>query len=101
MLSSHCGVTHQDNNQLGDGLDVGPELFAMGIWVDGTGRRAGDHATQAMLGVYLQKVQHPEQVLRVPPPWLELVANNELPKDLDNPHACSKELTEEPCLRQL
>jgi hypothetical protein len=40
-------------------------------------------------------------MLRAPPPWLELVANDELPKDLDNPHACSKEFREEPCLRQL
>ncbi len=40
-------------------------------------------------------------MLQAPPPWSELVANNELPKDLDDPHACSEELAEEPCLLQL
>ncbi len=40
-------------------------------------------------------------MLRAPPPWSELIANNELPKDLNDPHAHSKELAEEPCLLQL
>ncbi len=35
------------------------------------------------------------------PPWPELIANNELPKDLNDPHARSEELAEEPCLLQL
>jgi hypothetical protein len=73
----------------------------MGLRVYSAVRHANDQATRALLGVYLEEVLHPEQVLQAPPPWLELVANNKLPKDLDNPHACSKELAEEPCLRQL
>jgi hypothetical protein len=36
-----------------------------------------------------------------PPPWSELVANNKLPKDFDDPQACSEELTEELRLLQL
>ncbi len=40
-------------------------------------------------------------MLRVPPPWPEFVPNNKLPKDLDNPDACSKALAEGPCLLYL
>ncbi len=40
-------------------------------------------------------------MLRAPPPRPELVLNNVLPKDLDDPHACSEELTKEPCLLSL
>jgi hypothetical protein len=40
-------------------------------------------------------------VLWATPPWLELVADDELPKDFDDPHARSKELAEERCLLQL
>jgi hypothetical protein len=29
-----------------------------------------------------------------------IALDNELPKKLNNPHACSKELAEEPCLRR-
>jgi hypothetical protein len=54
--SSHCGVTHHDINQLGYGLDEGPYPFAVGLQVNGTGRRANNQATQALLGVYLHKV---------------------------------------------
>ncbi len=48
--------THHHVHKLGDGLDVGPDLFAMGLWVDGAGRRTNDRATWALLGVYFQKV---------------------------------------------
>jgi hypothetical protein len=48
--------THHHVNQLGHGLDVGSDPFAMGLWVDGTGRRANNQTTQALLGVYFQKV---------------------------------------------
>jgi hypothetical protein len=40
-------------------------------------------------------------MLRALSPWPELVANNKLPKDLDDPNARSEELSEEPCLLQL
>jgi hypothetical protein len=93
--------THHPVHKLSNGLDVGPNPFAMGLWVNGASRRANDQATQTLLGVYFQKVQHPEQMLQGPPLWLELVANDELPKDLNDPHACLEELAEEPCLRRL
>jgi hypothetical protein len=44
--------THHHVHKLNDGLDEGPDPFAMGLWVDGAGRRANDRATRALLGVY-------------------------------------------------
>jgi hypothetical protein len=44
--------THHHLDQLSNGLDVGPDPFAMGLQVNGTGRQADDQATRALLGVY-------------------------------------------------
>jgi hypothetical protein len=63
----------------------------VGLWVDGTGRRTDDQATQALLGVYLHEIERPEQMLQAPPPRPEFVPNNELPKDLNDPHARSED----------
>jgi hypothetical protein len=58
-----------------------------------------DHTPWALLVVYLKEVEHPEQMLRVPTPWLELVMDDELPDKPDDTFACSKELAKEPGLR--
>ena len=90
--------THHHIHKLSDCLDVRPDPFAVGLWVNGTGRCTNDRATRALLGVHLHEIKRPEQMPRAPPPWSELVLNNELPKDLNDPHARSEELAEEPCL---
>ncbi len=46
--------THPHVHKLSDGLNEGPDPFAIGLWVDGAGIRTNDQATQALLGVYFQ-----------------------------------------------
>ncbi len=70
----------------------------MGLSVDGAIGCADGRAPRALLGVYLQEVERPEQVLWASTPWSELITNDELPDDLDHSLACSKELTKEPSL---
>ncbi len=74
--------THHQVHKLGNCLDVCPDPFAVGLWVNGAGRCADN--------VHLHEIKRPEQMPRAPPPWSELVLNNELPKDLNDPHGCSK-----------
>jgi hypothetical protein len=71
----------------------------MGICVNGTVGCADECTPWALLGVDLKEVECPEQMLWAPTPWLELVTDNELPNELDNSVACSKELAKEPGLR--
>ncbi len=90
--------THHDVHELGNGVDECPDPFSMGLSVDGAIGRANGHAPRALLGVYLQEVERPEQVLGASTPWSELITNDELPDDLDHSLACSKELVKEPSL---
>jgi hypothetical protein len=87
-------------DELGNGLDELPDLFLVGPWVDGTSLGSANvEASQALLGVYLQKMKVPQQMLGPAVVEEESVLNDEPPKKLNNPHTCSEELAEEPCLR--
>ncbi len=44
--------THHHVYKLGNCLNVYPDPFALGLRVDGTGRRANDQATRALLGTH-------------------------------------------------
>jgi hypothetical protein len=48
--------THHHVHKLSDGLNEGPDPFAIGLWVDGAGICTNNQATQALLRVYFQKV---------------------------------------------
>jgi|LakMenEpi03Aug12_release.lakeMendotaPanAssembly.Ray.scaffolds.fasta_scaffold433337_1 hypothetical protein len=71
----------------------------MGLCVDGAVGCADDRAPRALLGVYLEKVERPEQMLWASTPGSELVTDDELPDELDDSFACSEELAKEPGLR--
>jgi hypothetical protein len=99
--SSHCDFTHHHIHKLGDGLHEHPYPIcggSLGQWRRQMRQRLSnpDPAWDTPSEKITSRASAPGN-----PPWLELVANNKLPKDLDNPCACSKELTEEPCLHWL
>jgi hypothetical protein len=81
-----------------DGLDVGLDPFAMGFLTNGAGRRTSDRAPWALLGVHLQEIKCPKQMLQPALLGAQVILDNEIPEDLHNPHACSKELIELPRL---
>jgi hypothetical protein len=89
---------HHHLHKLGDGLDEGPDPFSVGLRVDGAAGRAGDHTPRTLLGLYLHNMKGQKEMLWAATLWVETVPNNELPEDLDDPHAHSEELAEEPCL---
>ncbi len=73
----------------------------MGLWVDGTPiGHPNSGAYRALLGVYLQKMKAPQQMLWAAVVGEVLALDNELPDKLKDHHTRSEELAEEPCLRQ-
>ncbi len=73
----------------------------MGLWVDGIPIvPPNGGASRALLGVDLQKMKAPQQMLWVAVVREVLALDDELPDMLNDNHARSKELAEELCLRQ-
>jgi hypothetical protein len=72
----------------------------VGLQVDGAGRRANKLAPRALLGVHLHEKKRPEQMLWAALLWAQVVPDKEIPEDLHNPHAHSKDLAEVMCLHQ-
>ena len=68
----------------------------MGLRVDGAVGRADDRAPRALLGVRLQEVERPKQMLWAPTLGEKRISGKERPEILDNADACPKELAEEP-----
>ena len=90
--------THHDVHELSDGVNERPDLFSMGLRIDGTVGSADDLTPRALLVIDLEKVERPEQMLWVSTPWSELVSDDELPDELDDSFAGSEELAKEPGL---
>ena len=68
----------------------------MGFGVDGAVGRADGRTPRALLWVHLEEVEGPKQVLRAPPLWTKLVANDELTDHFDDADGRPEELMEEP-----
>jgi hypothetical protein len=98
--SSHCDFTHHNVDQVGDGVDKRPDSLAVGLRVDGAGRRANGRTPRALLGVHLHKMKGPKQVLRAATLWEEGVPLEQLPCFFDDEHARPEKLTEVPRLRR-
>ncbi len=93
--------THPKVDEPLDGLDDGPCPLSVGHWVDGTSIvPANGDTSRALLGVDLQKIKAPRQLLGATVVGEVLTLEDELPNKLNDPHAHSEELAEEPCLRR-
>ncbi len=46
--SPHCDFTHHHVEQVGNGVDKHPDPLAVGLWVDGAGRRADGRTPRAL-----------------------------------------------------
>ena len=77
--SPHCDFTHHNVNQVVVGIDKRPDPLAVGLRVDGAGRRADGRTPRALLGVHLHKMKCPKQVLRAATLWEEGVPLKQLP----------------------
>jgi len=96
--------THHNVDQVvGDGVDECPDPLAVGLRVDGAGRRADGRTPWALLGVHLHKMKGPKQVLRVATLWEEGVLLEQLPCFFDDEQAHPEKLTEVPrlCCRRI
>ncbi len=71
--------TYHCVDQIGDGVNEHPRPFAVGLWVDGTGRRFDGRIPGALLGVHLHEVKGPKQMLRAAALWEEGVPLEQLP----------------------
>ena len=99
--SSRCKFkTYQCVDQIGKGVNERPDPLAVGLWVNGTGRRADGQTPGALLGVHLHEVKGPKQMLWVATLWEEGVPLEQLPCFFDNEHAHPKKLMEVPRLRR-
>jgi hypothetical protein len=58
-------------NELGDCINERPDPFSMGLCINGTIGCTNNRTPWALLGVDLKEVEHPEQMLWAPTPWLE------------------------------
>jgi hypothetical protein len=80
-------------------MALSPDPLAVGLRVDGAGRRADGQTSRALLGVHLHKMKGPKQVLWVATLWEEGVPFELLPYCFDNEHTRPKQLPEVPRLR--
>ena len=85
--SSHCNFTYHDVDQVGDSVDERPDPLAVGLRVDGAGRRADGQTPRALLRVHLHKIKGPKQVHRTATLWEEGVPLEQLPCFFDDKHA--------------
>ncbi len=92
-------ITHHNVDKFRDDDDERPDPLAVGLRVDGAGRRADGRTPRAMLGVYLHKMKCPKQMLRVATLWEEGVPLKQLPCFFDDEHARPEKLMEVPLLR--
>ena len=85
----HTVITHRNVDQVGDGVDKRPDPLAVGLRIDGAGRRADGRTPRALLGlgVNLHKMKGPKQVLWVANLWEEGVPVKQLPYSFDDEHA--------------
>ena len=75
----HTVITYHNVDQVGDGVDKRPDPLAVGLRVDGAGRRADGRTPRALLGVHLHKMKGPKQVLWAATLWEEGVPLEQLP----------------------
>jgi hypothetical protein len=92
--SSHCNFTYHDVDQVGDSVDERPDPLAVGLRVDGAGRRADGQTPRALLRVHLHKMKDPKQML-----WAATLWEKGVPLFFDDEHAHPKKLKEVPHLR--
>ena len=86
-------ITHHSIDQVGDGVDKRPDPLAVGLRVDGAGRRADGRTPRALLGVHLHKMKGPKQVLRAATLWEEGVPLGQLPYFFDSRRCCVSVVT--------
>ena len=69
----------------------------MGLQIDGAVGCADDSTLRALLGVYIEAVERPKQMLWAPTLVDKRISCEERPEILNYAYACSKELTESHC----
>ena len=75
----HTVITYHNVDQVGDGVDKRPDPLAVGLRIDGAGRRADGQTPRALLGVHLEEVNCPKQMLQAATLWEEGVPLEQLP----------------------
>jgi len=95
-----CDFTHHNVDQVGDGINERPDPLAVGLWVDGAGRRADGRTPRALLGVHLHKMKGPKQILWAATLREEGVPLEQLPNFFNDKQARPKKLMEVPLLRR-
>ena len=91
--SSHV-ITHHYVHQLGDGLDVGPYPFLVGLWINAATGHTNGHTPWGLQGVNLEEMKSSKQMLWVAILWEGVFFPEHEPHLARNEQARAKGLVE-------